>query len=355
MAKDFFKQFIVDIGDDETTLSSDGLSAAEFGGFVDSGSLLLNAAFSGDLFGGLPDNKALVFAGDPGVGKTFFALSIIKGYMERNPRARVAYFDTEAAVTNEMFTDRGIDPSRIMKSEPKTIEHFRTVCMKVIDTYLALDEKERFPLLIVLDSLGAMPSAKEVADVTQGNETKDMTKPGILKGAFRVLRLKLAKAQIPMIVTNHVYASMNPYGVAKVQAGGSGSQYAADMIAMLSKSKEKDADKNLIGNIITATMVKSRLTKEGTKVQTRVMFDGGLDRYYGLIDLGEAAGVIKRVGNKYEFPDGTKAASKTIESKPETFFTKDVLDQINVYVKDTFRYNGTSAPIDVSALEEVEA
>lgn len=351
MAVDFFKKFIDDLGDDNTAIASDGTSAAEFTGFIDSGSYIFNAALSGSLYGGLPNNKAIILAGDPATGKTFFALGMIKSFLEQHPDSRVFYFDTESAVTNQMLRDRGIDPSRVAKSEPETIEQFRTVALKVLDEYAKLDESKRFKLLMVLDSLSMLPSGKEVADITDGKDTKDMTKSQLIKAAFRVLRLKMAKVQVPLIITNHIYAVIGSYVPTKEMAGGSGAKYAADTIVFLSKAKEKDDEKQVVGTIVTCKMVKSRLTKENQAVKTRIMYDGGLDRYYGLLDAAETTGLVTKVANKYKFPSGTTAFEKSILKNPEKFWTKEVLDELETRIGSLFKY---SAVVEEDDDEEVD-
>lgn len=349
MAKDFFKSFVDGLGDDDTSIASEGKSSAESSGFIDSGSYIFNAALSGSLKGGFPNNKAIVLAGDPATGKTFFALGMVKNFLDMNPKARVFYFDTESAVTNDMMRTRGIDVSRVAKSEPETIEKFRTVAITVLDKYLELPKEDRFPMLMVLDSLSMLPSGKEVGDIAEGKDTKDMTKPGLIKGAFRVLRLKMARAQVPFIVTNHIYAVIGAYFPTKEMAGGSGAKYAADTLVFLSKSKDKDDDKNVRGSVIKVKMVKSRMSREATEVQTRILFDGGLDRYYGLLEPAESVGLIKKVANKYEFPDGTKAFEKAILSNPEKYFTPELIDQLDAALAPQFSYTGGVAEVEDDA------
>lgn len=351
MSQSFFQSFINDLGDPDTTVASAGVSSAEFTGYIDTGSYTMNAALSGSIFGGMPNNKALILAGESTTGKTFYALAIVKHFLEQNPTGQVIYFDTESAVTNEMLTERGIDLDRVAKSEPDSIEKFRSIAVKMLDRYMELPEDKRFPLLIVLDSLSMLPSKKETDDMTNEKDVRDMTKPQLIKGAFRVLRLKLARAKVPLIITNHVYAVIGAYVPTKEMAGGSGAKYAADTIVFLSKKKERDSEKEIIGNIITANMVKSRLTRENTKVETRVLYDGGLDRYYGLLDYAVEAGLVKK-GTKYEFPDGTKAFEKAILANPEKFFTDAFLKELDTYVQTQFRY-GANDPVDVSDLDEV--
>lgn len=335
MAVDFFKKFIDDLGEPDTAIAADGTSPAEFEGYIDTGSYVLNAALSGTIYGGIPNNKAVVFAGDPATGKTFFTLGIIKSFLESNKEARVFYCDTESAVTLDMLTERGIDPTRMAFNSPDSIERFRTVVLKMLTSYEEAGKK--FPLLVVLDSLSAMPSNKEIKDIGEGNDTRDMTKAQLLKGAFRVLRLKLAKVGVPLIVTNHVYAVIGSYVPMKEMGGGSGAKYAADSIAFLSKKKDKQDDE-VVGNIIHVGMIKSRLSREGTRVDTRILYDGGLDRYYGLLKIAEDGGIVKKVSNKYEFPDGTKAFEKAILKTPEKFWTDTLLKDVDAFAQTQFKY-----------------
>ena len=343
MAKtDFFKTFVDDLGDPDTAIAAEGKSAAEFSGYIDTGSYVLNAAISGSIFGGLPNNKAVVFGGDPATGKTFFALGVVKQWLNENKEGRVFYFDTESAVTNDMMIARGIDPKHVAKSEPDSLESFRNTAVKLLDKYAELPPENRFPLLMVLDSLSMLPSRKEISDVVEEKDTKDMTKPGVIKGTFRLIRLKLAKVQVPLIITNHVYAQIGAYMPTKTMAGGSGAQYASDTIVMLSKKQEKVGD-DIVGIIVHVHVKKSRLSRENTKVDVRILFDGGLDRYYGLLDYAVEAGLIKKVSTRYELPDGSKVFEKAILAHPETVFTQELLEKLDEYMKPKFTYTASTA------------
>lgn len=348
--QDFFKTFIDDLGED-TSLASDGKSAAEFSGYIDTGSYILNAALSGTIFGGIPNNKAIVLAGETATGKTYFTLSILKAFLDLHKDARVFYFDTESAVTNQMMEERGIDVTRVAKSEPDTIERFRTVALNMLDKYAAIPKDKRFPLLMVLDSISMLPSGKEVKDIGEGKDTKDMTKTQLIKGAFRVLRLKMGKVGVPMIVTNHVYQVIGAYVPTKEMAGGSGAKYAADSIAFLSKKADRD-DTTVIGNIIKVKMMKSRLSKEGTMIETRILYHGGLDRYYGLLPMAEASGLVKKVSTRYEFPDGTKAFEKAVLREPEKFWTPELLKKLDTYIQTQFKYTAGDGDDEALASEE---
>jgi len=129
----------------------------------------------------------------------------------------------------------------------------------------------------------------------------------------------------------------------------SGLKYAASSIVMLGKKKDKDGTE-VVGNIVKATMHKSRFTKEGKKTEIKLSFDRGLDRYYGLLDLAEKYDIIKKVSTRYELPDGTKVFGKNINEEPEKYFTKDVLDQLDAAAAREYKYGQHEEPV----IEEIE-
>ena len=334
---DFFRNLVDDMKDEDTSIMGDGKGAAEFGGTIDSGSYMLNAVLSGSIFGGIPNNKITAFAGESATGKTFFVLGVAKQFLLDNPDGGIVYYDTEAAVTKQMMEERGVDTTRVIISQPDTIQKFRTHAMKTIDMY----EKspDRPPMMFILDSLGLLSTEKEVADTTEGKDVRDMTKSQLIKGAFRVLTLKLAKIGVPMIVTNHVYEVIGSYMPMKEMGGGSGLKYAASTIAYLSKKKVRDGTE-ITGIIIKAKMFKSRLAKENTQAEVLLSYTGGLDRYYGLLEFGEKHGIFKKSGNRYEMGE-SKLYGKQILKEPEKYFTEEVLKQIDEACKTEFSYGTT--------------
>lgn len=344
----FFSNLVEQLKDDDTKILANGGASAEYSGCVDTGSYALNALLSGSIYGGVPNNKVTAFAGESATGKTFFVLGVVKRFLDDNPTGGVIYFDTEAAVTKQMMETRGIDPKRIVISEPDTIQKFRHTSLKIIESYSAQKESERQPMMMVLDSMGQLSSTKEMEDTSEGKETKDMTKSSILKATFRVLNLKLARIGVPLIVTNHVYDVVGAYIPTKEMSGGSGLKYTASTIVYLSKKKDKDGTE-VIGNIIKAKLQKSRFTKENSFVEIKLTYSKGLDRYYGLLAIAEKYDIIKKVSTRYELPDGTKVFGKAINEEPEKYFTKEVLEKLDEACKKEFLYGQNS---DVDSVEE---
>ena len=332
---DFLKDIIKETGNEYASLVSDGVEAGDVDSFIDTGSYIFNALLSGSLYGGLPSNKITALAGESATGKTFFLMGIVKNFLDSNPNSGVIYFESESAITKQMVIDRGIDPERMVILPVTTVQEFRTQSLKVLDSYLMKADKR--PMLMCLDSLGMLSTTKEVEDTSSGKETRDMTRAQVLKAAFRVLTLKLGKAKIPMVITNHTYDVVGSMFPTKEMGGGSGLKYAASSIVYLSKKKEKDGTE-VIGNIVHCKNHKSRITVENKMVDVRLTYNKGLDKYYGLLDLALKYDIFKSVSTRIELPDGTKQYAKTINNDPEKFFNEDIMKQLDECADKEFRY-----------------
>jgi RecA/RadA recombinase len=331
---DFLKEIVKEIGDEYTQLARDIDDTEEH---IDTGSYIFNSLLSGSIFGGVSRNKITAIAGESSTGKTFFSLAVVKNFLDNNPDGYCLYFDTEAAVNKGLLESRGIDLNRIVVVNVVTIEEFRSKALKAVDIYLKKSEEERKPCMFVLDSLGMLSTEKEIRDALDDKQVRDMTKSQLVKGAFRMLTLKLGQANIPLIVTNHTYDVIGSYVPTKEMGGGSGLKYASSTIIYLSKKKEKDQSE-VVGNIIKAKTAKSRLSKENKEVNIRLYFDErGLDRYYGLLELGELGGLWKNVAGRYEI-NGKKVYAKAIYKDPEEYFTEDILQKLDAIAKEEFSY-----------------
>jgi RecA/RadA recombinase len=334
---DFLRDVIKQVGNEYAAIVDDGVEAGDVDSFIDTGSYILNGLLSGSIYGGMPSNKITALAGESATGKTYFLMGIVKSFLDKNPNAGVIYFESESAITKNMVTDRGIDPKRMVVFPVTTVQEFRTQALKVLDGYLAQNEADRKPLFLCLDSLGMLSTTKEVEDTADGKETRDMTRAQVLKAAFRVLTLKLGRAKVPMVVTNHTYDVVGSMFPQKEMGGGSGLKYAASSIIYLSKRKDKDGTE-VVGNIIHCKNHKSRLTKENKMVDVRLTYDKGLDRYYGLLELAEKYEIFKKVSTRFELPDGSKQFGKTILNEPEKYFTEDIMHKLDLAAETEFKY-----------------
>mgnify|MGYP001388342737 FL=1 len=336
----FIKDLVKSTGNEYANIVSDGVAAGDVDTFVDTGSYVFNSLLSGSLYGGLPSNKITAIAGESATGKTYFALGMVKQFLEDHPDSAVIYFESESAISKTMIEDRGIDSKRMVIVPVVTVQEFRKQAISILDKYLETPKDKRPPMMMCLDSLGMLSTTKEIEDTAEGKETRDMTRAQVVKGAFRVLTLKLGRAGVPMIVTNHTYDVIGSMFPQKEMGGGSGLKYAASSIIYLSKKKEKEGTE-VIGNIIHCKNAKSRLTVENRIVDVRLSYDSGLDRYYGLLDLALASGIFEKSSTRIKLPNGKTEFGKTINNNPEKYFTPDVMERLETVVEGYFKYGNT--------------
>ena len=356
MSNEFFSKIVSSMKDKDTVIVSNIPDTLMSERFVDTGSYVLNALFSTSIYGGVSSSKVTAFAGIESVGKTFFVLGIVRTFLKANKNAGVIFYDSEGGTTKELIKSRGIDASRVVLVKKYTVQDFKTHSLNVLESYLKTPKDKRPPMMMILDSLGQLSTSKELKDSIEGKEIKDMTRPGVIKGAFRTLQGKLESAGVPMLVTNHVYAVIGSFVKMNEMGGGGALKYTASQIIYLSKKQDKEGNE-VVGNIIKAKMQKSRISREKTVVETRISYDGGLDKYYGLIPFALEVGVFESVAGKYRIMVGPEAINKSSEKKgkkkkeeeklvdeseiygnPKKYFTKEVLDLIELYAKKHFSY-----------------
>ena len=337
-------------------LTLSGSELPETQEFVDTGSYMLNALVSGSIFGGIPRNKVTGFAGEEATGKTFYVLSCVKSWLDLDENNYVVCFESENAVQDRSdLRNRGIDENRFQICPVNTIEDFSQQCLSLLTKYLAMKESERPGIMIVLDSLGNLSTNKELADMESGADKVDFTKAKKVRACFRAITQPLGRANIPFLLTNHIYQTMDAYDFDGEMGGGGGMKYACSSIVWLKKKKDVDKQKNQVGNIIRCGMYKSRLTREKIKGETRILFEGGLDRYHGLFDLAVAAGVVQKPINEktgerkektpfWELPSGKCVYESKIKANPDILYTPEVLTKIDEYVKLNFRYVSNNVP-----------
>jgi RecA/RadA recombinase len=341
--------------------------------FITTGVYLLDAALSGRLLGGgVATNRITAFAGESGAGKSFIAYSVSKHAQKAG--YSVIYIDTEQAIDLEDLPKFGIDPSlekfRLIRSNK--VEDVNMVLSQLVDELKTqkLDGYEIPKLMIVLDSLGQMASNKEKADLLKGDIKQDMTKAKALGSMFRSINTDLGYLEIPMIVCNHTYLTLDLYPAEKLK-GGNGLLYSASVIGFMSKSKlktgeEDDMDLGQSGISVLFKTSKNRMAKP-KKIRFDISFAHGMNPYTGLDafcrpeyfdQVGIACGkmdVDKKTGEMTFVPGGNRwyvnHLNKSVPTKQlfsAEIFTPAVLERMAPIVNDYFRFKS------LDEIEEVE-
>jgi RecA/RadA recombinase len=341
--------------------------------FISTGVYLVDAAMSGRLLnGGIATNRISVFAGESGAGKSFMCFSCAKHAQKAG--YSVIYIDTENAIDLEDLPKYGVDNSidkfRLVRSNK--VEDVNMLLTQLIDDLKEqkLAGYELPKLLIVIDSLGQMASNKEKNDLLKGDIKQDMTKAKALGSLFRSINTDLGYLDIPLLVANHTYLTMDLFPKS-VMKGGNGLLYSASVIGMMSKSQlktgeEDDMDLGSSGISVLFKTQKSRLAKP-KKIRFDISFLNGLNPYTGLDafcrseyfeQIGIAQGkmeVDKKSGEMTFVPGGNRwyinHLNKSVTTKQlfnSDIFTPAVLERMAPIVNDYFRFKS------LDEIEEVE-
>ena len=256
--------------------------------WIGTGNYLLNAQISGSVFKGIPNSRSIVFSGVSGCGKTFMILNALREAQKMGYYA--IYGDSEAAVDEELMLKFNIDPARVRYQPLKTViqtRHFiANLCQQLKEKKTKGFDVPK--IMMIIDSLGNLATEKETADALSGSDKRDMTKQQNLKSMFRIITTDLAELKIPLLVTNHVYASIGGYFPSNVQSGGTGAIYNASIILEFTKAGLKDGDEEAAdagqaktGLIVTSKVVKNRFVRP-IPIKFHISFYKGMNPYVGL-------------------------------------------------------------------------
>ena len=282
-------------------------SFSEVDEWIPTGNYLLNAQISGSLFGGIPNTRSFGLMGDPGTGKSFVCLNVVREAQKKG--YDVVYCDTEGAIDKTGALKFGIDANRLRYQPIKTVSQFQTFVANLVDMVNKARAKGESPkILLILDSLGMLSTDKELADAMRGHNAADMgAKAKELRKLFRVITLDLTAAKIPLICTNHVYTG-GGFMPTKESSGGDGPIFAMSVISFLSKAQLKEGSSTTkTGIVVTSNLKKSRFTVP-EQVKFHISFANGMNPYVGLQDYvtWDVCGIERGKLEEVKGPDGKK-------------------------------------------------
>ena len=250
---------------------------------------MINVALSGKLDGGLTPGLT-VFAGPSKHFKTAFALLLAKSYLDKYDDAVVLFYDSEFGTPQSYFDSFGIDTKRVIHTPITDIEQLKH------DSMAQLNNIERGDhVIVIVDSVGNLASKKEVEDALDGKTVADMSRAKQLKSLFRMVTPHLSLKDIPMIVVNHTYMSMEMFSK-PVVSGGTGVYYSADNIYIIGRQQEKD-NGEITGYNFIINVEKSRHVREKSKIAIEVSFEGGISKWSGLLDTALDGGFVVKPSN----------------------------------------------------------
>ena len=331
-------------------------------GFIDTGVYMLNALFSKSIYGGVPNNRFSIFAGEEAVGKSYLCYSIARNAQKDG--YCIIYIDTEYSIELHEMEEHGVDVSedKLMLIRSNVVED-----IKITLAQFLTDLKEQKikgvdldKIIIFIDSIGQLASRKELQDAIDGKDKADMTRAKAIKSLFRIITADLGFLNIPLICTNHIYLTTDLFPQA-VQSGGTGMKYSPSVIVYLTKAKLKTGDEDELdlgssGIVVTALARKNRKAKP-KKIKFEISHGKGMNKFKGLdyfctlqnfekvgiakvkpeVDKKTGEITYKEGGNKWyvRHLDKSFFEKQLYTSK---IFNKEVLDALEPIIKEYFSY-----------------
>ena len=309
---------------------------------------ILNIAFSGDLDGGLVPGLTIL-AGASKSFKTLLGLYCLKAYMNKYPDSICLFYDSEFGVTPDYIKSNGIDGSRILHIPVEHVEQLKFDIVKRLEEIKRGDK-----VFIFVDSLGNLASKKEVEDANDEKSVADMSRAKAIRSMLRIITPHLTMKDLPCIIVNHVYQTMEMYSKVVIP-GGTAVTYAANSIFVITKSQEKDGTE-LVGYNFTINIEKSRYVREKAKLPIQVTYDNGILKWSGLLDIALETGFVIKPSNgwyqKVDMSTGELLGQKfRLKDTQNENFWNDILSNVSFKEAVKSKYQLGQIPTDV----EIEA
>ena len=313
---------------------------------------MINVALSGKLDGGIVPGLTM-WAGPSKHFKTAFSLLMAKAYMDKYPEAVLLFYDSEFGTPIKYFETFGIDMDRVVHTPLTDIEQLKFDIMQQLQEVNRGDK-----LMIVLDSIGNLASKKEVEDALDEKSVADMSRARVMKSLWRIVTPHLTTKDIPCIAVNHTYQTMEMYSK-EVMSGGTGGMYSANQVFIIGKAQEKDGS-DLVGWNFTINIEKSRFAREKSKFPFLVTFDGGIQKYSGLMDIALEGGFVTKPANgwyaKVDRATGEIGEKKRMADTQTADFMEPLLadDEFKTFVREKYAIAFGSIMGETPMVEETE-
>lgn len=305
----------------------------------------LNIAFSGRVHGGFVSGLHLL-AGESRVFKSNFALLCAKSYMDKHNDGILIFYDSEMGASKKYFESFGIDMNRVLHIPITNIEELKYDVMKQLEAIETGDH-----VIVVVDSIGNLASKKEVEDAINEKSVADMTRAKQLKSLTRMITPILSLKNIPMFMVAHTYKEMSLFPK-DIVSGGTGIMYSSSDCIIITKSAVK-AGTDVIGFNFTLNVNKSRFSREKSRIPVTVLFDGGINKWSGLLEMALAAGFVVKPSNgwyqKVDQETGELIGNKLRLADTNTAeFWESILSdpKFNEWVEKTFTIASTKMVAD---------
>ncbi len=274
---------------------------------------MVNVALSGSISGGITPGMT-VLAGPSKHFKTSFALLMASAFLKEKKDGVILFYDSEFGSPQSYFKEFDVDTERVLHTPVANVEELKFDLVNQLEQLTREDN-----VMIVIDSIGNLASKKELEDALNEKSVADMSRAKALKGLFRMVTPYLTMKNVPLVAVNHTYKEIGLFPK-DVVGGGTGIYYSADNIWIIGRQQDKQGTE-IKGYHFVINVDKSRYVKEKSKIPISVSWEGGVQRYSGLLDVALAGGYVVKPSNGWYSVNGDEKKVRQADTLQKEFWT----------------------------------
>lgn len=254
---------------------------------VSTGSIGLDAALG---VGGLPRGRIIEIFGPESSGKTTLALHVIAEAQKHG--GLCAFIDAEHAMDPEYAKRLGVKLNELLISQPDTGEQ----ALEIVDSLVRSGKMD----VIVIDSVAALtPKAEIESDM----ETQHVGRQArLMSQALRKLTAIVAKSKTIVIFINQIRMQIGVmFGNPETTPGGKALKFYTSVRLDIRRIAQIKKGEEVMGGRVRVKVVKNKVAAPFKQTEFDLMYNEGISREGELIALGEKLGLVKKVGQSYEY------------------------------------------------------
>jgi len=283
-------------------MSDDGLSI-HIPGVIPTGSESLDLAIGR---GGVPRGRIVLLSADEGAGKTTLALHLCANVQRAGGYA--VFIDAEYKLDLAYAAALGVNVDRLVLSQPQSAEQ----AFDVIDDILTIQAKRvvagggDVPVLIVVDSISALPTEQELNDKDNpGSHARVFSK------RLKMVNRQISKGSVALVlISQHRVKIGVMFGDGKVTAGGNAPRFYCTVGIKMVPFKAVKKDGKLIGRDVIVEVWKNQVAPPFRQCQLRIIFGKGIDYVHSVQNALVESGEVQTNGSWSVYREGTEGELK---------------------------------------------